>query len=291
MKKTKIVITLSCALLIGAICIFSTLKPAVTCMNDSRSLVEEVKAFTLAGDSSFQNPVSELLDELNATSFISREGTDADQRPIFVNAQADFERAIVYWLKCNRVISCVCLIHTPSPATPLCTNGEISRGLVDSEVQNDIERLLTVKKRPDIIREYLQNGGTLFTIYPKKGRELRSIEQLEVLDHLIQRYSLHLHAIELNSDTIPQDLIGATYLITFADLSTYVLSLRSYQANSPINDKWAIWFGSIEDSIVAERLRTVVSFLRDHGFSLDNLCLVPCDKKEPSRENLRGSKA
>ncbi|MBM3191152.1 MAG: hypothetical protein FJZ63_00670, partial [Chlamydiae bacterium] len=118
------------------------------------------------------------------------------------------------------------------------------------------------KKRPDILRDYLQEGGDLFTVYPKKGRELRSAEQLVILDDLVQRYPNHLHAIELDYDTIPQDLIGATYLITFADSSTYVLSLRSYQAHSPTDDKWAIWFGPAHDSAVAERLQAVMFFLR-----------------------------
>ena len=267
MKNYKILIILSSIVLIGTSGFTAIPKPALTNRIDSQSFMKVVKTFTREGSSSFQSYVSALLDELSVTSSIIREGTDADQRPVFVNAQADFERAIVYWLKSKQIVSCTCIIHTPAPATPLCTNGEISTGLIDPAMQNDQERLLTVKKRPDIIRDYLKEGGDLFTIYPKKGRELRSAEQLAILDDLVQTHSQHLHPIELNCDAIPQDLIGATYLITFADSSTYILSLRSYQGNSPTDDKWAIWFGPTHDSAVAQRLQAVISFLRDHGFS------------------------
>lgn len=268
MKNYKILIILSSIALIGTSGFAAILEPASTSMIDSQSFMKVVKTFTQAGSSAFRSSVLELLDELSVTSSITREGTDADQRPVFVSAQADFERAIVYWLKSKQIVSCTCIIHTPAPATPLCTNGEIPIGLIDPAIQNDQERLLTIKKRPDIIRDYLQEGGHLFTTYPKKGRELRSAEQLAILDDLARTHPQHLHAIELNCDAIPQDLIGATYLIAFADSSTYVLSLRSYQANSPTDDKWAIWFGSTHDSAVAERLQAVTSFLRDRGFLL-----------------------
>lgn len=286
MKKTKTLIILSSVLLIGTNGFSAIAEPAAINTINSQSLIEVAKAFTQAGNSSFRNSVSELLDELTMTSSIAREGTDADERPVFVNAQADFERAIVYWLKCNQIVNCTCIIHTPAPATPLCTNGEISSGLIDSTIQNDPERLLTVKKRPDIIRDYLREGGNLFTIYPQKGRGLRSAEQLEILDDLVQSHSNHLHAIELDCDTIPQDLIGATYIITLADSSTYVLSLRSYQANSPTDDKWAIWFGPTNDPAVAERLQSVTSFLRDHGFSLPaaSLHITPLTSWKSSNE-------
>lgn len=267
MKKTKFIIILSSALAVGTNVFSATPEPCVTNPIHSQSLIEAAKAFTRAGSSSFQHSVSNLLDELTITSFISREGADADQRPVFVNAQADFERAIVYWLQCKQIASCTCIIHTPAPATPLCTNGEISVDPIDPAIQNDPERLLTVKKRPDIIRDYLREGGTLFTIYPHKGRELRSTEQLRILDGLVESYPNHLHTIELDCDAIAQDLIGATYLITFADSSTYLLSLRSYQANSPTDDKWAIWFGPTNDPAVAERLQAVMSFLRGEELS------------------------
>jgi hypothetical protein len=236
------------------------------CALDAQSMIEAVTAFTRAGNGPFQEPVSELLDEVAHACVVVREGSDADQRPIFVNAQADCERAIVSWLKSKEIAHVVCIIHTPAPATPLCTNGDISAGLVDPAILNDQARLLTVKKRPDIIRDYLEQGGYLFTVYPKNGRNLRSSEQLAILEDLMHTHPDRLKAIELDCAEIPRDLIGATYLICLSNAQNYVLSFRSYQANSPTDDRWAIWFGPLHEKAVAERFDAVETFLRDRGF-------------------------
>jgi hypothetical protein len=233
---------------------------------DARTLLDGVKEFTSAGSAPFQESICNLLDTLSVASFVTRFGTDASERPVFVNAQADFERAFVYWLKTKQIAACTCIIHTPAPATPLCTEGEISPGLIDPAVQNDPARLLTVKKRPAIVRDYLQEGGILYTAYPKKGRGLRSEEQLAILDRLMKSHPDCLFAVELDSDAIPHDLIGATYLITLNDSSYLVLSLRSYQANSPTDDQWGVWFGSLDNPEVRARFQAVTLFLEDHGF-------------------------
>lgn len=233
---------------------------------DSQWLIESVKTFTQASNTPFQESICQLLDTLSVTSMVIREGSDADQRPLFVNAQADFERAIVYWLKTKQIAGCTCVIHTPAPATPLCTKGEITHGLVDPAIQNDPQRLLTVKKRPEIIRDYLQEGGILYTAFPKKGRGARSEEQLAILEGLVESHPDHLHVAPLNCDAIPQTLIGATYLISLNDSSSYVLSLRSYQANSPTDDKWGIWFGSLDNAAVENRFQAVKAFLENQGF-------------------------
>lgn len=266
MKNHTILSILSSLILIGAQNVGIAQESVPSHVIDARSMLEMVEMFATAGDSAYQSSVSNLLEELAAHSVVLREGKDETLRPLFVNAQADFERALVYWLKNKQIEECTCIIHTPAPATPLCTNGEISTGLVDPAISRDPERLLTVKKRPDIIREYLHEGGRLLAVYPRKGRTLRSAEQLNVLDDLLQKYP-RLEAIELNANQIPNDLIGATYLIRVSGSKEYVLSIRSYQANSPADDKWAIWFGSLQDPVVAERFETVLSFLKRHGLS------------------------
>jgi hypothetical protein len=45
------------------------------------------------------------------------EGSDAELRPVVVNLQADFERAIVQGLKSKSIVRSCCIIHTPAPAT------------------------------------------------------------------------------------------------------------------------------------------------------------------------------
>lgn len=233
---------------------------------DERSIFETFKMFTKARDNADQSSSSNLFEELANHSVVFREGRDEELRPLFVNAQADFELALVYWLKNKQIEECTCIIHTPAPPTPLCTNGEVSTGLVDSTISDDAERLLTIKKRPDIIREYLDAGGHLLAIYPQNGRTLRSEEQLAVFDDLIEKYP-RLKAIELDTDQIPNDLSGATYLIQVSDSKEYVLSIRSYQANCPVDGKWAIWFGSLQDPVITERFEKILSLLKSQRLS------------------------
>lgn len=237
---------------------------ALSCPIDAGAMLGTVRMFTKEGSSAHQLSVPNLLNKLAVHSAVICEGTDEALRPTFVNVQAGFERALVHWLKNKQIEECTCIIHTPAPATPLCTNGEISVGLVDSAISRDPQRLLTVQKRPNIIRAYLHEGGRLIAVYPQKGRTLRSAEQLAVFDDLLQQ-NPRLEAFALDCDQIPQDLIGATYLIRISDSKKYVLSIRSYQANSPADDKWAIWFGSLQDPVIMERVERVLSFLKRHG--------------------------
>jgi hypothetical protein len=226
-----------------------------------QSFIDKVKMFA-EQEKEARHSIMQLLDRLTFTSTVLLEGTDAQLRPMFVNIQADFERAIVSELKSKAIASSVCVIHTPAPATPLCTQGEISEGLVDPAILHHPERLLTVKKRPDIIRDYLQEGGILWTAYPQNGRMMRSKEQLEILDNLAEKYPDHLELVELDCTEIPQDLIGATYVITFADASKWCLSFRSYQANAPTDGAWAIWYGPIDDPAVVMRLEQIETLLK-----------------------------
>jgi hypothetical protein len=86
------------------------------------------------------------------------QGSDCDVRPTFVALQAIFESVLSYELG-SSVKSLVGVIHTPMPATPLCTKGSISPTLVSSEVEQDPRRLFTVQARSTIIRDYLEKGG------------------------------------------------------------------------------------------------------------------------------------
>ena len=199
-----------------------------------------------------------LFNELTSSPVVSRTGTDAELRPLFVNAQADLEKALVFLLQEGKIKNSIWIIHTPAPATPLCTRGEISEGLVDPSIEKDPIRLLTVIKRPDIIRSYLDAGGTLVSLYSPGGRSQRTPEQLAILDHLLAHYE-NLHAAELNQP-ISKEHIGATYLFQLEG-EDLVFSLKSYQANQPTDDQWAIWLGSSKNPLIMNRLEEVRDFI------------------------------
>ena len=255
----------SWTILISSLCATQPKKPS------SESIIKQVKAIAEKGENEEKKAICALLDELVHSSCVLQEGSDADQRPVFVGVQADFERLFLQLLSTKQINHLTCIIHTPAPATPLCTNGEISPGLVDPSLLNDSKRLLTVTQRPELLRTILKMGGDIFTAYPRGGRHNRSSEQLAILDDLLNDHPEHLVAVELNCTELPQDLIGATYIISLDEQQTFALSIKSYQAIQPTGRQWGIWFGTIKDPVIADRLQTISTFLGKHGCSIDPL--------------------
>lgn len=60
------------------------------------------------------------------------------------------------------------------PAAPLCINLEdpLLGEPLDGSIAVDEEKRLTVRQRTQIVRDYLINGGILFSAYPKTGFEI-----------------------------------------------------------------------------------------------------------------------
>lgn len=207
-----------------------------------------------------------LIEEATKANAYLRVGEDDSERPVFIGAQIAFEQLFAQLLASGELKRLTCVIHAPAPATPLCTEGEISKGLAAPELLNDPSRISTIKKRPEILRDLLAAGACIYSVYQRGGRSVRSPEQLEVLDRLLKQYPRNLVAAELTCDTIPESLIGAIYFLEFGG-EPYVLILMSSQACEPSGEKWGIWFGRCGSEAIRERLASVLPFLNDHGLS------------------------
>jgi len=189
-------------------------------------------------------------------------GKDEEVRPLYVTAQGDFERTLALFLKEQKVKSVIGFIHTPTPTTPLCTKGEISENLVDASMVEDQRRLYTVMKRPEIIREFLKNGGKLMVVYPEKGKEKRTAEQLAIFEEAKAAYS-GIFDKPLPIEKIDSEMIGATYYIQTNDGESFAFVIMARQANAPEDDQtWAIWFGSEEDAEVKDRMLAFEAYFR-----------------------------
>src|SRR5690606_21668156 len=156
-------------------------------------------------------------------------GTDKDVRPCFVALQAIVEHVLASALQ-KEVVSLKGVIHTPMPATPLCTIGKISKELVNPSIENDPARIFTVKARTTIIRDYLFKGGDLYIVYPKNGFKKRTEEQQKVYQQELASYPTHLFDVPLNCEDIPTDLIGATYLFQDRSGKTFIFAIKMTQA-------------------------------------------------------------
>lgn len=191
-------------------------------------------------------------------------GTDKDIRPYFVALQAVLEHVLASELQKNvKVLKGI--IHTPMPATPLCSKGEISKELIDPSIELDPMRLFTVKARTTIIRDYLFKGGDLYIVYPKDGYGKRTEEQQKIYQQELANYPKHLFDIPLNCEGIPNELIGATYLFQDQLGNKFVFAIKMTQAKDPQDvGNFGLWFGSQSHPAIQVRLKAVEAYLEQN---------------------------
>ncbi|MBS0621125.1 MAG: hypothetical protein JSS61_06675 [Verrucomicrobia bacterium] len=199
----------------------------------------------------------ERWNELVEQGVLEVSGTDEEVRPYFVSLQGIVEHVLATELN-HSVKSLIGVIHTPMPATPLCTDGAVSEELVSTSVLQDPMRLFTVKARTTIVRDYLHQGGNLYIAYPKAGIARRTASQQEIYRKELANYPLCLHDYPLECESIQDDLIGATYVFTDQEGNAFAFAIKMTQANSP-QDKghFGLWFGDAQNSPVHERIQDV----------------------------------
>ncbi len=215
------------------------------------------------------NPkVAKLYLELKEHGVSCVTADDEDARPAFVGLQSVIERAITQLTQ--KDIKAVGAVHTPTPATPVCTEDGYTPNLIASEVQTDAERMKTVTSRPAVIREYLQHKGELWIIYPKAGVNARTNEQRSIYSSCLKTYPTLIDT-PLDCDELPSNLVGATYAI---GNNAVLFSIMAPQANAPENQrKWGMWLGKTEDKAIEQRFLHVSGCLARQGvlpFKLQN---------------------
>jgi hypothetical protein len=230
------------------------------------SYTQDIPGLNSEEFSALKNEILRAWEDLFQIGMLEVSGTDKDVRPYFVALQGLLEQALALELN-HEVKMLKGFIHTPMPATPLCTKGEISEGLVDPSIEIDPARLFTVKVRTTIVRDYLFKGGDLYVVYPKNGFTQRTEEQQIIYKQELLNYPNHLFDVPLNSENIPLDLIGATYLFQDQSGQTFVFSIKMTQAKDP-NEKgdFGLWFGPINDPLIQERIKAISDYMEQNGF-------------------------
>lgn len=211
--------------------------------------------------SALKNEISKIWDTLVKDSMLEMSGLDKDVRPYFVALQGIIEHVLASELQ-KEVAALKGFIHTPLPATPLCTRGDISKELVDPSLENDPLRLFTIKARATIIRDYLFKGGDLYIVYPKIGLTRRTEEQQKIYQQELSNYPSHLFDVPLNCENISHDLVGATYFFQDQEGKTFVFAIKMTQAKDPKDlGNFALWFGPINHPSIQKRIRTVSNYI------------------------------
>lgn len=213
---------------------------------------------------------AEVLAELQEKGYVERVGDDATLRPIFVMIQGFVEETFCRLLESNPEMSIRGTIHTPCPATPLCTDGTISDELIDPALAFDPKRLQTVVFRAQVMRRYLDAGGKLGVVYPEEGMSKRTPEQQGVYRDLLARYPKVLVDMPIQRP-VPQELIGATYLVYDGDGHQKTLfGIRAVQANAPSDGvTWKLWLGEPQQNKECQACKkSLIDFLKQALFSI-----------------------
>jgi hypothetical protein len=207
-----------------------------------------------------------LLDELETKGVSIHKGSD-ELRVKFVTVQGCLEHVLTCMQSSNEIHGLTGIIHTPNPATPLCTKPDpLDTELLDASIRKDLNKLLTVHSRAQIVRDYLLQGGKLHVVYPLGGLEKRTQEQQVIYKEELVKFPHSLFETVLSTSKMDPDQVGATYFFRNDLNQVFVFSIKSRQANDPQDlSEWGIWIGSIEEPKINQRIQEIFSYLKTNG--------------------------
>jgi hypothetical protein len=207
---------------------------------------------------------TDIWSELKETGIVTKTGTDQDLRPQFVTVQFLVESTIASMLEQNLIKKAIAVIYTPQPPTPLRLNDLNISTLVSQEVNDDPERLNTVRIRHESLHRYLSLGGVLHAI---RLADDASVPGIEVYKDNLDKYPNAL--IDHKTASIDPARIGASYLIECNNGQKVLFTITSKQINDTKDGVWALELGSVERK--AELLRSLQALYAEHGvqFSVD----------------------
>ena len=270
--------------LLGLIVVFSsTVLAEASIISDFFASVKECVEST-ASMAENRESILALVDQLEEEGHVAAIGADATHRPVFVSVQGVVESLLSSWLHEGRFVKVVGVVHTPMPATPLCTEGGITRELIAPSIVEDNKRLYTIVSRAQVavlcvseglvfdtiisrarvVREYLSEGGLLVVAYPRGGLSNRSADQQVIYGGELKRYPDNL--VDAPVDKLPADMVGATYFAETEAKEMLIFSIKALQANAPDNTHcWEMWLSNSEDIVAKRRLDIVFDFISKHS--------------------------
>jgi hypothetical protein len=194
-------------------------------------------------------------------------GSDA-LRAKCVGLQGIIEHVLACAFAAGEIRQLVGVIHTPAPATPLCASTAVDniQDLLDPTSANDPEKLLSIRSRVQIMRDYLLQGGRLHAVYPAEGFFLRTPEQQANYTQILEEFPNSLFDWPLAIEEIPPDRIGAVYLFEDQQGHLFAFSIKSTQAFAPHdNVEWGLWFGEAGEPSVNDRLVDILNYVINIG--------------------------
>lgn len=192
-------------------------------------------------------------------------GLDKEIRSIFVALQGVIEHVLARELN-HSVISLQGIIHTPMPATPLCTR----RLLIPKDSQP-----FHAHNREKSLRTLLASGGVLYVVYPKDGIKNRTEQQRSVYQEELRRHPETLIDMPLACTSMPLDLSGATYFFKDNIDQSYVFSIKMTQARDSEECVSAgLWWGALNAPYIQARLHTLDAYMEQYECEIFHLRII-----------------
>ena len=220
--------------------------------------------FQLINEDGASESIRKIKEHLKVNEFYTDTGEDKILRAPFVGLQNNFEEYLVSLLVDKKVAKIQAFIHTPKPATPLCTlHGDITE--VFRQDQNSL-RENTVQSRVLTINNFINNGGKLFVVYTQEG-----LQKLDDKDksNFTQNLNLLSNIVNVKVKDIDSNNTGAFYIIEVDDESSILFSLKAYQKDDQKEGEreWSIWLGSMNSSKISDRVnyiqKLIIRFLEE----------------------------
>ncbi len=218
----------------------------------------------LGRDSDVFNHLKEGLQlrwrELVEKGVFTVNSTDEQARPYFVVLQGILEHVLSK--ECGRSLSFLKgVIHTPEPPTPFCTEGEVSKELVDQAIAENPLLSFTIQMRSFTLRKFLKQGGDLYIAYPKEGVLKKTKKQQDLF--LLETYKFPAHCFNrpLELSSCPSELVGAFYVMKDTNEKMYAFAIQMSQAVHPLHQShFGLWFGALEKNTpLHDRITKVVN--------------------------------
>ncbi|OED49677.1 hypothetical protein ACH42_01685 [Endozoicomonas sp. (ex Bugula neritina AB1)] len=222
-------------------------------------------------DDTVRNEISTFtITPLRKKPSIQLDGSDSTARPIAVNLQNAFEQSILNMVNENMVSEATVIIHTRKPATPLCNPP--GKALPEAMMQHSTKQRKTIQNRTITLRQMASYGPpiNLYIAYFKEGLEQRSPKEQAIYQtEVINRENKSLHDTPLTCSTMPDELVGASYILKTRHGHTLFFGNSGTQAiDGKGETAWNYWFGSLKEASVENRYNSVLRYLSQCGITL-----------------------
>ena len=227
---------------------------------------------------------NEIIDEIASTRFAKEHGTtglwkelkehgyfeetEADStRPKFVNMQFLFESALSTMLKNKQMLKSVAVIYAPKPPTPLRATGSNLKLLLPEKSLKNPDHLNTVVSRYESVREYMHNGGVLYTMYKNINNE-GDIVGMNIYHEEFKKHPNNLKNTPI--DNFDNSFTGASYLATCNNGETIFFSISASQLGQDNPYKtWKIYYGSLSNNRIKSHYKALKNLYKKNGVSFD----------------------